>query len=153
MKELLELLKSKTLTLGSVESFTGGLFASSFIKNEGASAAFLGSLVTYSNECKIKLAHVSKKTLDTFGAVSKETAYEMAKNGKDVIGSDIAISFTGNAGPTAMEDKPVGLVYIGYAIRDEIIVEELSLSGSRNEISLKAVKHATKKLISLVSDF
>lgn len=124
-------------TIGSVESFTGGLFASTLVSIPGASKFFKGAIVSYSNGIKQKLG------IDTSrGVISKEMALEMAKRGKTFLGVDFCISFTGNAGPDFMEGKPVGLVFV--SINDEVY--ELKLSGTRNEVRQKAVDFALEKI-------
>ena len=124
-------------TLGSIESFTGGLFASKIVETPGASKYFKGSLVTYSNELKEKLG------IDTSnGVVNKEVALQMATKGRDYLGVDTCVSFTGNAGPDTLDNKEVGLVYI--AINDEIF--ELRFNGDRNSIRNQAVEFALNKI-------
>ena len=124
-------------TLSSIESLTGGLFASTITSIPGASKYFKGTIVTYQNEIKEKLG------IDTSnGVINKETALAMAKAGREYFKSDICVSFTGNAGPEVMDDKPVGLVFI--AINYEVF--ELNLKGSRNEIRKQAVEFAIKKI-------
>ena len=136
------LLKEKGLTLGSVESFTGGLFAREITKIPGASKFYKGGLVTYWTEEKIKVLGIGEELVHQFGVVSKECAYEMAKNGKNILGVDICVSFTGNAGPDAMENKPVGEIYIGISIFDRVLTFPYALKGDRNEIQEKAVSIA-----------
>ena len=106
-EELFTLLKEKNYHLCSIESLTGGKFGAYITSIPGASKIYKGGMITYLNEVKEKLG-VSHKTLETEGAVSSSTAYEMAKEGARFFSSEVAISFTGNAGPTAMENKEVG---------------------------------------------
>ncbi len=107
------LLKERGLTLATAESCTGGLLASLITDVPGASDYFLEGVVTYSNEAKIKTLGVQKKTLKIFGAVSSETALEMAHGLKKISGADFCISVTGIAGPSGgSEEKPVGTVHI-----------------------------------------
>ena len=140
--ELKELLVSKKLTLGSVESFTGGLFASSITQVSGASNFYKGGLVTYTNEEKHRLLGISNEDIAKFGVISKEIAYLMAKNGQEKLNVDICVSFTGNAGPTAMENKSVGEVYIGIAYLDKVEVYPFILKGDRNAIQKEGVINA-----------
>ena len=141
-----KLFDEKHLTLGSVESFTGGLFASEVVKIPGASSFFKGSLVTYATEEKIRLCGVSKKIIKKYGVVSSECAKEMAVKGLKKLGVDYCVSFTGNAGPSAMEGKPAGLVYIGFAwkVKGRIETKVIFLQSelSRNELRRKAVQAA-----------
>lgn len=143
---LLDLLRQNHLTLASCESITGGLFASTFTSIPGASEAFRGSLVTYCDQAKMK-AGVSKKTLDEYTAISPECAKEMCLAAYSFYGADVVVSFTGNAGPTAQDDKPVGLVYVGVKICSHLTVYTLNLTGSRDEIRQKASDFAFKTLI------
>lgn len=133
-------------TLGSVESFTGGLFAREITKVSGASHFFKGALVTYASEEKNRILGISYDVIDEYGVVSKEVAAQMASNGQKLLNVDYCVSFTGNAGPTAMEGKPVGLIYIGIAIYDKVEVYEFVLSGDRDTIQNKGVKNALKLL-------
>ncbi len=128
----------KNFTLASVESFTGGLFAATIVEKPGSSKYFKGSIVTYHNDIKDKLG-VNVEN----GVINSNTALEMAKRGKEFFNVDYCIAFTGNAGPTAMEDKPVGLFYI--AINNQVY-EFFYPNLSRNEIRKKAVEIAIKKL-------
>ena len=128
-------------TLGSVESFTGGLFAREITAVPGASHFFKGALVTYASEEKNRILGISYQDIDQYGVVSREVAAQMASNGQKLLNVDYCVSFTGNAGPDAMEGKPVGLVYIGVAIYDRIEVYELQLSGSRDDIQKEGVEN------------
>lgn len=128
----------KNFTLASVESFTGGLFAATIVEKPGSSKYFKGSIVTYHNDVKDKLGvNVAN------GVINSNAALEMAKRGKEFFNVDYCIAFTGNAGPSAMEDKPVGLFYI--AINNQVY-EFFYPNLSRNEIRKKAVEIAIKKL-------
>ena len=110
------MLLDKNITISCAESCTGGLFAGTLINTDGISKVFDRGIVTYSNEAKIKELGVKAETLDTFGAVSPETAAEMAEGIRAKTGTDMAVSVTGIAGPVGgSADKPVGLVYIGIA--------------------------------------
>ena len=133
-------------TLGSVESFTGGLFAREITKVSGASHFFKGALVTYASEEKNRILGISYDVIDEYGVVSKEVAAQMASNGQKLLNVDYCVSFTGNAGPTAMEGKPVGLIYIGIAIYDKVEVYEFHLSGDRDTIQNEGVSNALKLL-------
>lgn len=115
-EDVLMLLEEKRLTLGCAESCTGGLISSRLTDVPGASNAFLGTVVSYSNEAKMQILGVAQSTLEAFGAVSEETAAEMAKGARDALSSDIAISTTGIAGPGGgSAEKPVGTVCFGLA--------------------------------------
>ena len=133
-------------TLGSVESFTGGLFAREITAVSGASHFFKGALVTYASEEKNRILGISYQDIDQYGVVSREVAAQMAANGQKLLNVDYCVSFTGNAGPTAMEGKPVGLIYIGVAIYDKVEVYEFNLEGSRDDIQKEGVKNALEIL-------
>ncbi len=145
-----KLFREKGRTLGSIESFTGGLFAKEITSVSGASHFFKGALVTYATEEKNRLLGISYKDIDEFGVVSKEVAAQMASNGKKLLNVDYCVSFTGNAGPTAMEGKPVGEVHIGIAFLDTAQVHSYTLEGSREEIQNKAIKIAFELLETLI---
>lgn len=140
MEQLLKNLSEKNLTIGSVESMTGGLFAAMFTDVPGASKVFKGSVVTYSSEIKSSVVGVSKKTIEKYGVVSEQVAFEMAKKGRKLLNVDLCVSVTGNAGPTCEPGgKEVGVFYIAVATKNEVQVKEVKESGKRNEIRNKAV--------------
>lgn len=136
------LIKEKGLTLGSVESFTGGLFAREITKVPGASKFFKGGLVTYATEEKINVLGVSEEIVNRYGVVSEQCALEMASKGRKLLNVDICVSFTGNAGPDVMEGKQVGEVYIGVSIKDRTIAYPYMLKGDRNTVQNQAVEIA-----------
>ncbi len=146
-KVLGRLLKEKKLTIAAAESFTGGLFSKVITDVPGSSAYFLGSIVSYSNFAKEKLLNISSNVIKAKGAVSKETAHLMAKNVSKILGSDIGVSFTGVAGPTNEEGKPIGLTYIGIVFHENSKIFEEYFSGSREEIRIKSVNFAIKEII------
>lgn len=137
-----QIFREKGLSLGSVESFTGGSFASEITSVSGASHFFKGAYVTYATEEKHRLLGISWDTIDKYGVVSQEVAGEMAGHGKFLLNVDVCVSFTGNAGPEAMENKPVGEIYIGIAYRDMVQVFAYNLNGSRKEIQKQAINIA-----------
>lgn len=140
MKKLLQHLAEKGLTLGSVESMTGGMFASAFTSVGGSSKVFKGSIVSYAVEVKNKVVGVSSETVEKYGVVSEEVAKEMAAKGLEVLNVDVCVSITGNAGPTTEPGgKPVGCFYVGVATKNEVFVECFQKSGSRNKVRNKAV--------------
>ena len=126
MNELAQLLISHNITVSSVESFTVGNFASMLGSVPGISKVYKGSLVTYQSETKERLLSIDHDIIAKYGVVSKEIASLMCVNGKAILNSDICVSFTGNAGPDAMENKPVGEVYIGINFKDDISVYKLN---------------------------
>ncbi len=150
MKELVKLLKKKNLTISFAESCTGGMLSSELVNVSGASDVFSESVVTYSNEAKMKYLGVLKETLDEFGAVSKETALEMAKGIKRLANSDIGVSITGIAGPTGgTKLKPVGLVYISVSYGNSYVFEHI-FEGKRSDVRLQSVFEAVNHIIEVV---
>lgn len=130
----------KKLTISTAESCTGGLVGATLINYPGISEVFLEGAITYSNEAKIKRLGVKKETLERYGAVSEQTAREMAEGIAKTSGTDIGLSTTGLAGPDGgTEDKPVGLVYIGLYINGETKVKKLNLQGDRQKIRIRTV--------------
>lgn len=150
-EEINKLFVEKGLTLGSVESFTGGLFSETITSVPGASKFFKGSLVTYATIEKHRILGISNEDIDKYGVVSKEIAYLMAKRGQELLDVDYCISFTGNAGPSAMEDKPVGQIYIGIASKNEIEVYSYILKGNRRDIQKEGVINALEILKKKIS--
>ena len=133
-----KMLAKKRLTIAVAESCTGGLVSHRLTNVSGSSSYFMMGLVAYSNEIKENLLGVARKTLVKYGAVSKETALEMAKGVKFLAGTDIGVSVTGIAGPTGgTKSKPVGLVYAALVIGKKRIVKELRFRGSRDEIKFQ----------------
>ena len=128
-------LMEKNLTIAAAESCTGGMFGAAMTDVPGVSAVFDSSLVTYSNEAKIRELGVDPGTLERFGAVSEETAREMAEGVRRVSGADIGVSVTGIAGPDGgTDEKPVGTVYLGLATADHTVCR-LSTWNSQNRRS------------------
>lgn len=150
LEEVSELFKSKGLTLGSAESFTGGSFASLITSISGASKFFKGAYVTYASEEKIKLLGVPEYEVKMHGVVSREIAFYMANNARQLLNTDFCVSFTGNAGPDAMEGKPVGEVHIGIAFNGTAQIYSLRFEGSRKEIQDQSMEFALKKLLQVI---
>ena len=145
-EEINKLFRKFGRTLGSVESFTGGLFAETITSVPGASHFYKGGLVTYASEEKNRILGISYETIDKYGVISQEVAAAMAANGQKLLNVDYCVSFTGNAGPTAMEGKPVGLIYIGIAIYDYVEVYKFELEGNRQNIQKEGVNNALEIL-------
>ncbi len=121
-EEIGVLLKEKRLSLGIVESATGGLISHLITNVPGSSDYYKGSITAYSNSTKIKLVGVSEATIQRYGAVSHQVAEELARGGRRVLESDICLSDTGIAGPSgATAEKPVGLFYLGLSHGDNIL--------------------------------
>ena len=142
VQDINSLFREKGLTLGSVESFTGGLFARGITAVPGASKFYKGALVTYATEEKVRLLGISQEDVDKYGVVSNEIAYQMAKLGREKLNVDVCVSFTGNAGPDAMEGKPVGEIYIGLATKEKVEAYRYQLEGNRNKIQEDAISLA-----------
>lgn len=149
--ELVGFLKERNITISSIESLTGGLFASSFTSVSGASKVYDGSFVTYTNEVKNKCG-VKKEILDQYGAISFQCAKEMALACKRFFKTDIAVSFTGNAGPTNSENKEVGLVFISILIYNHLYSYKIHFSGNRNEIRESCVTFASCKILEILKN-
>lgn len=148
VSELIGKLASKGLSVATAESCTGGLIASSIVDVPGASDCFNEGYVTYSNEAKMKNLGVKDSTLTAYGAVSYETATEMANGVRKKAKADFGISSTGIAGPGGgSPKKPVGLVYVGCAFgQDQCKVLELHLKGDRTQVRQAAASEALKLL-------
>jgi len=137
----------KSLTTGAVESATGGRIADRITNVPGSSDYFKGSVVAYSNEVKIALLGVKKATIENYGAVSEQTALEMAQGGRRLLDVDICVADTGIAGPSgATPEKPVGLFYLGLAARDESLSQKHVFQGNREENKRDAVEAALNML-------
>ena len=144
--EINKLFREYGYTLGSVESFTGGLFAKEITAVPGASHFYKGGFVTYATEEKNRILGISFTDIDKYGVVSKEIAASMAANAQRLLNVDVCVSFTGNAGPEAMEGKPVGEIHIGIATHDGVQVFSHQLDGTREEIQQKGVELALQRL-------
>ena len=149
-KDINRIFREKGRTLGSVESFTGGGFAHDITSVPGASHFFKGALVTYATEEKARILGIPYSEIDTYGVVSQEIAGQMAAHGKNLLNVDYCVSSTGNAGPTAMEGKKVGEVYIGVAFYDKVQVFSYQLEGDRENIQKEAIKIAYELLEKII---
>jgi nicotinamide-nucleotide amidase len=150
--KIVKLLTSKGLTVSFAESCTGGLLSSSITSISGSSKVFNMGLVTYSNNAKVKLLKVPKKTINKYGAVSYETCLSMVKNLSKISKSNISISITGVAGPNGgTKEKPIGLVYIGLKKgRKTIIKKNLFKSKKRILIQKATVNQALKLILNIL---
>jgi PncC family amidohydrolase len=130
--EIGALLEAQGLTLATAESCTGGLVAHRITNIPGSSAYFRGGIVAYANEIKEGLLGVDPETLIAYGAVSEQTALEMAQGARRCLGTSLAVSITGIAGPSGGTlEKPVGLVYIGLSAADAEICQRHIWDGDR----------------------
>lgn len=140
---ILKKLKSRQLTLGVAESCTGGGLANRLTNIPGSSEVFLGGVISYSNELKMKLLGVKKETLERWGAVSKKTAKEMANGIRELCNSNIGVAITGIAGPGGgTEHKPVGFVCLHLSSDQIEIGIEKQLSGDRQVIKTRSENHS-----------
>lgn len=126
-EELVSLLKQKKLKIAVAESCTGGMVASYITSVSGASRVFEMGIVSYSNSAKNQLLKISHQTLDGFGAITKETAKEMAQSIRSLSGADIGISVTGVAGPNSMEGQKAGTVFIGYSDKNRTEIKRFDI--------------------------
>ncbi len=146
--KVLRILTKKKLSVSFAESCTGGLLASTITSISGSSKVFNMGLITYSNNAKVKLLKVPKKTITKYGAVSYETCLSMVKNLSKISKSNISISITGIAGPDGgTKEKPVGLVYIGFKKGSKIRIKKY-LFKNKNRIRIqKATVNEILKMI------
>ena len=152
--KIVDILKQKGLTLSTAESCTGGLVAKSITDVSGCSSVFYGGVVSYDNSVKQGVLGVKEETLNTYGAVSYETAREMAQGVRRALNTDIGISTTGIAGPGGgTPTKPVGTVYIGIATSDSVQSIRLNINEnfSRSEIRAQACYQLLKLLLEKLS--
>ncbi|MDD6579870.1 MAG: competence/damage-inducible protein A [Lachnospiraceae bacterium] len=151
-RAVVELLSKNGLSITAAESCTGGLVCGKIVNVAGASEVFRGGYITYSNKQKRNVIGVKKSTLEKYGAVSEQVAAEMAKGVLEVSKADVAISTTGIAGPGGgTPEKPVGLVYIGCAVKNKVYVEKFNFSGSRNKVRESTVVAALSMVRKYVS--
>lgn len=148
---LFDVLMKSSKTLSFAESCTGGMLSDTLVSIPGASNVFKGSLVTYSNESKVRLLDVKKETIEKFGAVSEETVKEMAYGLKKIMESDICVSVSGIAGPSlGSEQKPVGTVWYGFLINEDFVALKNVFTGDRDEIRKRATYFAFWNILDLV---
>ena len=141
-RRVVKILKERGLQLATAESCTGGMIAGRLTGVAGVSAVYHGGFVTYINDEKRRMLGVPAGLLALKGAVSRETARRMALGAAKRCRADCALSVTGNAGPSALEGREVGLVYIGCLVKDRVVVRECHFKGSRNMIRRKAASMA-----------
>ena len=142
-QEVGNLLRQKGLTLGVVESATGGLISHLITNVPGSSDYYKGSVTAYSNEAKIKIVGVKETTINKYGAVSYQVAEEMAEGGRKILATDICVTDTGIAGPSgATPGKPIGLFYIGMSHQSGTYSQKHDFHGSREQNKLDAAEVA-----------
>jgi len=142
-QEVGNLLRQKGLTLGVVESATGGLISHLITNVPGSSDYYKGSVTAYSNEVKIKVVGVKEDTINKYGAVSYQVAEEMALGGRKILAADMCLADTGIAGPTgATLGKAVGLFYIGLSHHGGSYSQKHCFQGSREQNKRSAAEAA-----------
>lgn len=142
-QEIGDLLRQKGLTLGIVESATGGLISHVITNVPGSSDYYKGSVTAYSNETKIRVVGVQAGTIEKFGAVSHQVAEEMAQGGRRLLAADVCLADTGIAGPAgATPDKPVGLFYLGLAYQGGAFSQKHEFPGDREQNKRSAAEAA-----------
>jgi nicotinamide-nucleotide amidase len=150
LQELLQLLRSRKLTIGFAESCTGGLLSATLTALSGVSDVFMGSVVSYSNAAKMAVLGVEESALKKEGAVSELVARQMAQGTRKQLKVDVSVAITGIAGPTGgTPDKPVGTVC--FAVSGPGLAESSirkHFSGGRNEVQEASVRFALEYLIS-----
>jgi PncC family amidohydrolase len=143
-----ELIRKRGLSLATAESCTGGLIGHLLTNVAGSSTYYLGGITAYSNEAKVHLLGVNQETLEKFGAVSSETVIEMAHGVRIALGSDIAISVSGIAGPGGgTPEKPVGTVWIGFSSPQEEYSRHYLWSGDRLTVKEQSARAALNLLV------
>jgi nicotinamide-nucleotide amidase len=146
-RQIGKLLATKKLTISVCESCTAGMLGAAFTSISGSSKYFQGGFIAYSDTVKKKIVGVKARTLEHFGAVSAESASEMALGVKKKIKSDIGIAVSGIAGPGGgSKEKPIGTVYIAVAMKKTVTVKRFLFKGRRQTIRRSACKHALELL-------
>ena len=144
-------LSAAGLTISCAESCTGGLLTSMLTDVSGSSSYVMGSVVSYSDDVKMRILNVASDTLNTYGAVSEETAREMAEGVRRLIQTDIGAADTGIAGPGGGSDeKPVGLVYIAVSSGVNTMVVKNQFDGSRSENKFASVRKALEMIRDMI---
>ncbi|MFC2069330.1 CinA family protein [Chloroflexota bacterium] len=142
-KEVGILLRQRGLTLGTVESATGGLIAHLITNVPGSSDYYMGSIIAYNNEIKSKVVGVWEDTINQYGAVSYQVAEEMARGGRKILAADICLANTGVAGPDgATDEKPLGLFYIGLSHHSGTYSRKYNFWGNREQNKCQAAEGA-----------
>lgn len=141
------LLKKYHITMTTAESATGGMIASTLINVPGISAFFQEGYVTYSNEAKVKMIGVNPETIERYGVVSSETAFDMAESAARVAQANAALSVTGVAGPDGgTKECPVGLVFLGCYLNGVTVTERHIFAGDRQDVRKAATTRALELL-------
>ena len=151
--DIVRILTDKGMTISFAESLTGGMISSEIVSVPGASACFEGSVVSYSNDVKIKILGVLDDVIRNFGAVSELCAKQMASGVRRLMDTDIAVSVTGIAGPDGgTDDKPVGTVYIGLSSQDSCSAKHYVFEGDREAVRRQTVSEALRMVLDLINE-
>lgn len=146
--KVMKALLNKNATVAVAESCTGGLIGSELSSLSGSSQVFNGGFICYTNQLKHELLGVKESTLESFGAVSEETVFEMATNAREITHSDYAIAVSGIAGPNGGSiDKPVGTVCIAIATAEKTYTFLKKFIGNRHEVRLNTVYYTLQLLL------
>jgi PncC family amidohydrolase len=152
-EEAVKALTQKGEMITTAESCTGGMLAAALVNVAGVSGIFKEGYITYANESKQKLLGVKKETLDLYGAVSEQTAAEMARGAALSAQASVSLATTGIAGPDGgTEEKPVGLVYIGCCVHGRIKVLKNRFQGDRRSVREQTVQQALRFLLACLSE-
>ena len=152
-ERLAAVLSDRALTLATAESCTGGGLSHLLTEIPGASAFFIGGIIAYHNDIKLQLLDVPRETLTHHGAVSSQTAIAMAAGCRSRFKTDFAVSITGIAGPGGgSAEKPVGLIYIAVAGRQQTRVEEHQFPGDRSQVREGAITAALRMILGTIAD-
>ncbi len=155
-KRIASILRKKKWQLCCAESCTGGLISSRMTDLSGSSEFISSNFVTYSNEAKVKYLSVSDYTISRCGAVSSETASEMAEGLQKITGCDVAIATTGIAGPTGGSgEKPVGTIFVAVRVKDKAVVKRFNLNPnySRTKMKRRFARRALELLLEQLNNF
>ncbi len=150
-EKLVNLLIEKKLKISTAESCTGGLVAAEIIRTAGASAVYSEGFITYADEAKMKYLGVKKSTLEAYGAVSRQTVYEMAQGCAEQTKADVTVVTSGVAGPAGgTEETPVGLVWFACFYKGKVTIKKELFSGNRTEIRTAAADYAVKLVLDVI---
>jgi PncC family amidohydrolase len=148
-----QLFEGSELWLAVTESSTGGLLGHLITNVPGSSTYFKGGVIAYANEVKADMLGVSSQTLDTFGAVSKETVIEMARGVRRVLNSDIGVAISGIAGPDGgTDEKPVGTTVIGMSALEKEATKKFVFIGERMDIKVQAAQEAMQLVVDFLEE-
>ena len=146
-QEIGDILRQRGMTLGAVESATGGLISHKLTNVPGSSDYYKGSVTAYSNDAKSGVVGVKQETIDRHGAVSAQVAEEMAEGGRKLLAVDICLADTGIAGPGgATREKPVGLFYLGLSHQGKTYSRQHNFAGNREQNKQDAAEAALRWL-------